>query len=83
MMVCRKKPFALLLRIALCSAMASSAADMATTSSLRGGRATIDNEAKSYSDMNNRTHHQHSRILEEDVHGIYLLVSYVFLTLFS
>ena len=71
------KSFALLC-VALYSAVATSpSAKTTSTSSLRRG--VDEKKTKSYRD--NATyqnhHHQRSRILEEDVHGTYLLVSYV------
>ncbi len=73
------KPFALLC-LALCSAVATSPSAK-TTSSLRGG--VDEKKTKSYRDnakdhnYQQKQHHQRNRILEEDVHGTYLLVSYV------
>ena len=66
------KSFALLC-VALYSAVASPSAK-ATTSSLRG---VDEKKTKSYRDnaTDQNHHHQRSRILEEDVHGTYLLVS--------
>ena len=81
------KSFALLC-LALCSAEATSPSAK-TTSSLRGRGGVDEKKTKSYRDnatyhsYQQKQHHQRSRILEEDVHGTYLLVSYVSVLVFN